>query len=103
MRFDPTFLPYPSTHYPVYAREGMVSSPQAAAAGLEALRAGGRTPQLPPPPVLKPREPGRCLRNGSKPSCPKGKIPAQEPCSSQWTQGRRFSVASRFSAEIARA
>jgi gamma-glutamyltranspeptidase/glutathione hydrolase len=43
MNFDPLYLPYPSVRYPVYAREGMVaaSSPQAAAAGLEALRAGG--------------------------------------------------------------
>jgi gamma-glutamyltranspeptidase/glutathione hydrolase len=43
MRFDPVFSPYPSRRYPIYAREGMVaaSSPQAAAAGLEALRAGG--------------------------------------------------------------
>ena len=43
MNFDPLYLPYPSTRYPIYAREGMVaaSSPQAAAAGLEALRAGG--------------------------------------------------------------
>jgi gamma-glutamyltranspeptidase/glutathione hydrolase len=43
MNFDPVYMPYPSTRYPVYAREGMVcsSSPQAAAAGLEALRAGG--------------------------------------------------------------
>ncbi len=43
MNFDPTYLPYPSTRYPVYARHGMVatSSPQASAAGLAALRAGG--------------------------------------------------------------
>jgi gamma-glutamyltranspeptidase/glutathione hydrolase len=43
MRFDPVFSPYASRRYPIYAREGMVaaSSPQAAAAGLEALRAGG--------------------------------------------------------------
>ena len=43
MKFDPLYLPYPSARYPVYAGEGMVaaSSPQAAAAGLEALRAGG--------------------------------------------------------------
>jgi len=43
MNFDPLYLPYPSTRYPIYAREGMVaaSSPQAAAAGLQALRAGG--------------------------------------------------------------
>ncbi|MDR2103646.1 MAG: gamma-glutamyltransferase family protein [Treponema sp.] len=43
MRFDPVFSPYSSRRYPIYAREGMVaaSSPQAAAAGLEALRAGG--------------------------------------------------------------
>ncbi|MEN6491537.1 MAG: hypothetical protein ABFC85_06045 [Rectinema sp.] len=40
MNFDPGYLPYPSTRYPVYARHGMVaaSSPQAAAAGLAALR-----------------------------------------------------------------
>ena len=43
MNFDPLYLPYPSIRYPIYAREGMVaaSSAQAAAAGLEALRAGG--------------------------------------------------------------
>ena len=43
MNFDPAYLPYPSTRYPVYSREGMVatSSPQASAAGLEALRQGG--------------------------------------------------------------
>ena len=43
MNFDPLYLPYPSTRYPIYAREGMVaaSSPQASAAGLNALRAGG--------------------------------------------------------------
>lgn len=41
--FDPTFQRYPSQRYPIYARGGMVncSSPQAAAAGLEALRRGG--------------------------------------------------------------
>ena len=41
--FDPLNQIYPSTRYPVYARGGMVncSSPQAAAAGLEALRRGG--------------------------------------------------------------
>ena len=41
--FDPAFLPYPGTRYPVCAGRGMVnaSSPQAAAAGLEALRKGG--------------------------------------------------------------
>ncbi len=41
--FDPAFLPYPGTRYPLCARGGMVntSSPQAAAAGLEALRRGG--------------------------------------------------------------
>ena len=41
--FDPTYQKYPSQRYPIYARGGMVncSSPQAAAAGLEALRAGG--------------------------------------------------------------
>ncbi|GHU88237.1 gamma-glutamyltransferase [Spirochaetia bacterium] len=43
MNFDPVFSPYTSRRYPIYAKEGMVaaSSPQAAAAGLEALRAGG--------------------------------------------------------------
>lgn len=43
MNFDPTFVPYPSTRYPIYANRGMVatSSPQASAAGLEALRRGG--------------------------------------------------------------
>lgn len=43
MEFNPTYIPYPSKRYPVYARNGMVcaSSPQAAAAGLEALRRGG--------------------------------------------------------------
>lgn len=43
MQFDPTYIPYHSKRYPVYARNGMVcaSSPQAAAAGLEALRKGG--------------------------------------------------------------
>ena len=43
MNFDPAYVPYPSVRYPVYAREGMVaaSSPQASAAGLEALRQGG--------------------------------------------------------------
>lgn len=43
MNFDPTFQPYPSTRYPLYARKGMVaaSSPQASAAGLDALRGGG--------------------------------------------------------------
>ncbi len=41
--FDPLSQKYPSTRYPVYARGGMVncSSPQASAAGLEALRKGG--------------------------------------------------------------
>ena len=41
--FDPTYQRYPSQRYPIYARGWMVncSSPQAAAAGLEALRAGG--------------------------------------------------------------
>lgn len=41
--FDPTYQKYPSQRYPIYARGGMVncSSPQAAAAGLEALRQGG--------------------------------------------------------------
>ena len=43
MNFDPTYIPYPSKRYPVYASRGMVcaSSPQASAAGLEALRMGG--------------------------------------------------------------
>ncbi|MCL2812698.1 MAG: gamma-glutamyltransferase, partial [Clostridia bacterium] len=43
MQFDPTHLPYPSSRYPIYARGGMVaaSSPQASAAGLDALRRGG--------------------------------------------------------------
>ncbi len=41
--FDPTCQRYPSQRYPIYARGGMVncSSPQAAAAGLDALRRGG--------------------------------------------------------------
>lgn len=41
--FDPAFVPYPATRYPLLARGGMVntSSPQAAAAGLQALRRGG--------------------------------------------------------------
>ena len=41
--FDPVYQPYPSQRYPIYARGGMVncSSPQASAAGLEALRKGG--------------------------------------------------------------
>lgn len=41
--FDPLNQCYPSQRYPMYARNGMVncSSPQAAAAGLEALRRGG--------------------------------------------------------------
>ena len=43
MRFIPNYLPYPSVRYPIYARNGMVcaSSPQAAAAGLEAMKKGG--------------------------------------------------------------
>ena len=43
MNFDPAYVPYPSTRYPVYSREGIVatSSPLASAAGLEALRQGG--------------------------------------------------------------
>lgn len=43
MQFDPCFVPYPSTRYPVYAKQGMVatSGPLAAAAGLELLRKGG--------------------------------------------------------------
>ena len=42
-RFDPLAQRYPSQRFPLYARNGMVncSSPQAAAAGLEILRAGG--------------------------------------------------------------
>ena len=42
-RFDPLAQRYPSQRFPLYARGGMVncSSPQAAAAGLEALRQGG--------------------------------------------------------------
>ena len=41
--FDPVYQPYSSQRYPLYARGGMVncSSPQAAAAGLEALQKGG--------------------------------------------------------------
>ena len=41
--FDPLAQRYPSRRFPLYARGGMVncSSPQAAAAGLEALRRGG--------------------------------------------------------------
>ena len=43
INFDPAYLPYPSTRYPIYARGGIVasSSAQASAAGLEALRQGG--------------------------------------------------------------
>ena len=43
MNFDSAYNPYPSIRYPIYAREGMVasSSPQASAAGLEAIRQGG--------------------------------------------------------------
>ena len=43
MQYDPAYLPYPSSRYPVYANRGMVaaSSPQASAAGLHALRTGG--------------------------------------------------------------
>jgi len=42
-RFDPLAQRYPSQRFPLYAKGGMVacSSPQAAAAGLEALRQGG--------------------------------------------------------------
>ena len=42
-RFNPLAQRYASQRYPIYARNGMVncSSPQAAAAGLEILRAGG--------------------------------------------------------------
>ena len=41
--FDPLLQRYPSQRFPLYARGGMVncSTPQAAAAGLEALRRGG--------------------------------------------------------------
>ncbi len=41
--FDPLVQRYPSQRYPIYARRGMVncSCPQASAAGLEILRAGG--------------------------------------------------------------
>ncbi|MBO4881200.1 MAG: gamma-glutamyltransferase family protein [Firmicutes bacterium] len=43
LQFDPLNQRYPSIRYPLYARGGMVncSSPQASAAGLEALRKGG--------------------------------------------------------------
>jgi gamma-glutamyltranspeptidase/glutathione hydrolase len=43
MKFDPAYVPYPSTRYPIYAGGGMVaaSSPQASAAGIEALKQGG--------------------------------------------------------------
>ena len=43
MNFDPTYLPYPSKRYPLYARKGMVatSSNLAASAGLQALEKGG--------------------------------------------------------------
>ncbi len=43
MNFDPTFVPYASIRYPVYANRGMVaaSSPQASAAGLSVLQKGG--------------------------------------------------------------
>ena len=43
INFDPLAQRYPSQRFPLYARGGMVncSSPQAAAAGLEALRRGG--------------------------------------------------------------
>jgi len=43
MKFDPSYIPYHSRRYPIYARNGMVcaSSAQASAAGLEALRKGG--------------------------------------------------------------
>ncbi|MGI6687639.1 MAG: gamma-glutamyltransferase family protein [Christensenellales bacterium] len=41
--FDPAFLPYPGTRYPICASRGMVntSSPQAASAGLQILLQGG--------------------------------------------------------------
>ena len=43
MTFDPLAQRYPSQRYPIYAHGGMVntSSPQASAAGLDALRRGG--------------------------------------------------------------
>lgn len=43
MQYDPSFLPYPSARYPVYANKGMVatSSPLAASAGLQILLKGG--------------------------------------------------------------
>ena len=43
VQFAPLAQRYPSQRFPIYAKGGMVncSSPQAAAAGLEALRAGG--------------------------------------------------------------
>ncbi len=43
MNFESTFMPYKSTRYPVYARNGMVctSSSLAASAGLEILQNGG--------------------------------------------------------------
>lgn len=43
MQYDPSFLPYPSARYPVYANRGMVatSSPLAASAGLQTLLKGG--------------------------------------------------------------
>ena len=41
--FDPLAQRYPSQRFPIYAKGGMVntSCPQASAAGLEILRAGG--------------------------------------------------------------
>ncbi|GHU71584.1 gamma-glutamyltransferase [Clostridia bacterium] len=43
MNYDPTFIPYHSMRYPIYASHGMVaaSSPQASAAGLDIMRHGG--------------------------------------------------------------
>ncbi|MCL2094097.1 MAG: gamma-glutamyltransferase family protein [Treponema sp.] len=43
MNFDPSYLPYRSIRYPVYAREGMVasSSPLASSVGLGVLQGGG--------------------------------------------------------------
>ena len=43
MEIQSTYIPYSSKRYPVYAGNGMVcsSSPQAAAAGLEAMKKGG--------------------------------------------------------------
>lgn len=55
MQFIPNYLPYPSVRYPIYARNGMVcaSSPQAAAAGLEAMKKAA-TPWTQPLPLPLP-------------------------------------------------